>query len=55
MVGLKQTSISWKGEGKMADAKILDAFGATNEQLDAWEKDASQGIFSWWAKKNSRN
>ena len=29
----------------MTDAEILEKFGVTKEQLDAWEEDATNGVF----------
>ena len=29
----------------MTDAEILEKFGVTESQLDAWEEDAAQGVF----------
>lgn len=29
----------------MSDSTVLEQFGVTDEQLDAWEEDAAQGIF----------
>ena len=29
----------------MTDAEILEKFGVTEAQLDAWEEDAAQGVF----------
>jgi hypothetical protein len=30
---------------KMTDAEVLEKFGVTDAQLDAWEKDAADGVF----------
>ena len=29
----------------MTDKEVLDRFGVTEEQLDQWEEDATNGIF----------
>ena len=35
----------------MTNAEILEKFGVTEEQLDAWEKDASEGVFHGTPRK----
>lgn len=35
----------------MTDEEILEKFGVTEEQLDAWEEDAANGVFHGEARK----